>query len=278
MNEDRHPSLTKSYKGLFPFKIGTTSFIYPDHYVPNVKMLGPFIDEIELLLFESGPVKDLLKGAVLNDLMQLSATHQVTYNIHLPTDISISDPSAVGQSRAVESLVSIMEWVEVLNPASYTLHLPYDGDVGSEDRLRTWSDGIYRNLGKLVHSGVPANRIAIETIDYPINIIEDVIEELDFGICMDVGHLILNGHDVSRFYQRYKNRISIIHLHGVRGSRDHESLEHLPAGLLQSFLSVLQEYRGTVSLEVFSYKTLSSSLRHLEKCWQSISATSGSCS
>ncbi len=93
---------------------------------------------------------------------------------------------------------------------------------------------------------------------------------------MDVGHLILNGYDVIRFYQRYENRISIIHLHGVRGSRDHESLEYLPAGLLQSFLSVLQEYRGTVSLEVFSYNTLLSSLRHLEKCWQSISATSRS--
>lgn len=239
-------------------------------------MLGPFIDEIELLLFESGPVKDLLKGAVLNDLMQLSATHQVTYNIHLPTDISISDPSAVGRSRAVESLVSIMERVEVLTPASYTLHLPYAGDVGSEDQLLSWSDIIYRNLEKLVHCGVPANRIAIETIDYPINIIEDVIEELDFGICMDVGHLILNGHDVIRFYQRYENRISIIHLHGVRGPRDHESLEHLPAGLLPSFLGVLQEYRGTVSLEVFSFNTLSLSLRHLAKCWQSISATSRS--
>ncbi len=274
--EHRYRALNKSFKGFFPFKIGTTSFIYPDYYVPNVRMLGPFVDEIEILLFESEPVRDLLPGGVLDDLRQLSVEHEVTYNIHLPTDISIADPAGAARKRAVETLVNVIERVEVLSPTSYTLHLPYAGDVGLEDQLLSWTDIIYRNLEKLVHSGVPTNRIAIETIDYPINIIEDVIEELDFGICMDVGHLILNGHDVSRFYQRYKNRISIIHLHGVRGSRDHESLEHLPAGLLQSFLSVLQEYRGTVSLEVFSYNTLLSSLRHLEKCWQSISATSRS--
>jgi hypothetical protein len=37
-----YPPLSKSYKGLFPFNIGTTSFIYPDDYVPNEKMLESF--------------------------------------------------------------------------------------------------------------------------------------------------------------------------------------------------------------------------------------------
>jgi len=50
-----YPSLPKSYKGLYPFKIGTTSFIYPAGYAQNVKMLGPYVDEIELLLFEGAP-------------------------------------------------------------------------------------------------------------------------------------------------------------------------------------------------------------------------------
>ncbi len=273
----KYPPLSRSYKKYFPFKIGTTSFIYPDYYVPNVRMLGPFVDEIEILLFESEPVMDLLPGGVLDDLRRLSVEHEVTYNIHLPTDISIADPAGTGRKRAVETMVNIIERVEVLSPTSYTLHLPYDGDVGSEDQLRTWSDSIYRNLEKLVHCGVSANRIAIETIDYPIYVIGDVIDELDFGICMDVGHLILHGHDIIHFYQRYENRISIIHLHGVRGHRDHVSLEHLPFELLESFLGLLQEYRGTISLEVFSFDILSTSLGYLANCWQSISAASRCC-
>ena len=59
-----YPALSKSYKGLFPFKICTTSFIYPDHYIPNVKMLGPFVDEIELLVFESSTAASVLSNAV----------------------------------------------------------------------------------------------------------------------------------------------------------------------------------------------------------------------
>ncbi len=276
MNEGRYPALNKSYKGFFRFKIGTTSFIYPDHYVPNVRMLGPFVDEIELLLFESAPVKDLLTGTVLDDLRQLSGDHQITYNIHLPTDISIMDPAEAHRSRAIETLANIIDRVEMLAPTSYTLHLPYAGEVGSDDQLRKWSDMVYRNLVKLVRSGVPANRIAIETIDYPIASIADVIDELNFGICMDVGHLILHGHDIIRFYRRYDKQIFIIHLHGVSGHRDHLSLENLPADLLQSFLGVLHEYRGTVSLEVFSFGILSSSLVYLERCWQSLPATARS--
>ena len=50
-----YPPLPKSYKGMFPFKIGTTSFIYPDNYVQNVNMLAPYLDEIELIFFESIP-------------------------------------------------------------------------------------------------------------------------------------------------------------------------------------------------------------------------------
>ena len=38
---------------MYPFKIGTTSYIYPAGYVDNVKILAPCLDEIELLLLES---------------------------------------------------------------------------------------------------------------------------------------------------------------------------------------------------------------------------------
>jgi len=48
-----YPVLPKSYKGAYPFRLGATSYIYPDHIIPNVKMLAPYLDEIELLLFES---------------------------------------------------------------------------------------------------------------------------------------------------------------------------------------------------------------------------------
>jgi hypothetical protein len=102
-----YPPLTKSYKGRFPFKICTTSFIYPDHYIPNVKMLGSYMDEIELLLFESRGVDAIPSTAVVAELDQLAREFDLTYNVHLPTDVSITDRSPTRQKNAVETMVQV---------------------------------------------------------------------------------------------------------------------------------------------------------------------------
>lgn len=263
-----YPSLTKSYKNCYPFKIGTTSFIYPDLYVPNVNMLGPFVDEIELLLFESGPVERLLSVAVIEDLQRLSQALQVSYNIHLPTDISITDPAGGGQERAAETFVRIIERMAVLSPTGYTLHVPYPGAGEFKDRLQKWPELVCRNLEKIIQSGVPADQIAIETLDYPIDLLAPIIDELKLAVCMDMGHLFLYGYDVTDFFERYGKNVSIVHLHGVFNNRDHLSLETLPADLMRTVVNVLQNFSGTVSIEVFSFVALASSLLCLEDCWQ----------
>ena len=102
-NADAYPSLTKSYKGVYPFKLATTSFIYPDDYIPNVKMLGSFFDEIELLLFESKNIESLFPKSVVNELQCLAKDLDIGYNVHLPTDISISATDPHLQRDAIES-------------------------------------------------------------------------------------------------------------------------------------------------------------------------------
>jgi sugar phosphate isomerase/epimerase len=264
------PSLTKSYKGCFPFKIGTTSFIYPDLYVPNVEMLGPFLDEIELLLFESTPVASLVSKPVIRELKQLSRDLEVSYNIHLPTDISISDPSTADRNQAVETLVRIIEQVAPLTPATYTLHVPFPNQISNDDHLRNWQDIVYRNLAKIVRSGVQADKIAIETLDYPLAYLAQIIDDLKLSICLDAGHLMLYGYDIARFCQTYGAKISIMHLHGVKNNRDHLPLDLLPADSMQLILEILQTFTASLSLEVFSFKHLETSLQYFEKYWCSI--------
>ena len=261
---NRYPPLTKSYKNYYPFKIGTTSFVYPDLYVPNVKMLGPYVDEIELLLFESAPVESLLSKSVINDLKHLSRDFQVSYNIHLPTDISISDPSPVRQNQAVEALTRIIERVAPLSPSSHALHVPFSNDVSRVHQVQKWQEMVYRNLKKIVLSGVPPNRIAIETLDYPPRIIAPVVADLDLSICADVGHLILQGAGIQTICSIVRGNVPIIHLHGVRNGRDHCSLDCLPVNLIDPIVAELRRYSGTVSLEVFNLKALTASLKALE--------------
>ncbi len=263
-----YPKLTKSYKGIYPFKLGTTSFIYPDDYVPNVKMLGPFVDEIELLLFESDPVGSLISKKVITDLSDLSVELDLTYNIHLPTDISIADPDPAKQQQAVDSQIRVVERVAPLLPSAYTLHVPYDDNLCDHDKIKKWQDIVHHNLAKILAGGVTGNLIAIETLDYPLEIIGNILSDLNLAVCIDIGHLIVHGYDVQAVFDKYSNKIAMIHLHGVEGGNDHLALNRLPEKWIEPVFKILNKFDGSVSLEIFSFDHLEISLNFLDRCWK----------
>ena len=266
MNEQLHnyPSLNKSYKGKFPFKICTTSFIYPDHYIPNVKMLGPCMDEIELLMFESQAVDSIPSKAVVAELGQLSRQFDLSYNVHLPTDVSITDPDHARQKNAVETLVRVIELVQPLVPSALVLHLPFD-DTLSEQNISIWRDRVYRNLKKVLPAVNNNRLIAVETLDYPLELVADILVDLEISICLDLGHLMVYDYDVLAVYNQYEAVTSVIHLHGVENHFDHTTLERLSDESFSAVRQVLARFTGVVSIEVFSFENLDSSLKHLER-------------
>ena len=263
-----YPSLTKSYKRRYPFKIGTTSFIYPDHYIPNVKMLGPYLDEIELLLFESTGTDALPSRSVIAELSRLAEDFELTYNVHLPTDISISDPDPKRQIVAVDTMIRVIELVCPLSPSALTLHLPYVEGIFKEHSVKSWQDRVHDNLEKILSAAAPKDKIAIENLDYSFGLVDDIIVDLDLRICMDLGHLMVHGHDIMKVFNKYAFRTSIIHLHGVENGRDHLTLERLPIKLIDPVLRILKRFAGVVSLEIFSFESLNSSLKLLEFHWE----------
>ena len=265
---NNYPSLTKSYKGIYPFKIGTTSFIYPDHYIPNVKMLGPYLDEIELLLFESRGTDALPSKSVITKLSRLAEDFDLTYNVHLPTDISISDQDPKHQIHAVDTMIRVMELVYPLCPSSLTLHLPYIDRSFEEYNIKIWQNRVHSNLEKILSASVSKDKIAIETLDYSFELVDDIIVDLDLKICLDLGHLMVHGHDIEKIFKKYADRTPIIHLHGVENDRDHLTLERLPIELIEPVLRILRGFTGVVSLEIFSFKNLNSSMKFLENHWE----------
>ena len=262
-----YPSLSKSYKGMYPFKLATTSFIYPDHYVPNVKLVGPFVDEIELLLFESGPAESLLPRSVIEDLIHLSRDLSLTYNIHLPTDISIGDFSAARQQQAVDTLIRIVEQTMPLSPTAYTLHIPFGDIISDPNAISRRQDKVYRNLEKMLTAGIPGDLLAVETLDYPLEIIDKILSELNLAVCMDIGHLIVHGIEIQSVFNQYCDKVAIIHLHGVEGHQDHLALNRISEEWLGPVFDILNRFLGSVSLEVFSFENLSGSLKYLERIW-----------
>lgn len=260
--------LPKSYKGVFPFKIGTTSFIYPDGYIPNVETLGPYLEEIELLLFESTPENHLPTKAEISKLSLLAEKYQLTYNIHLPIDLYLGDENMTRRNQAVESIIRISELVSPLSPSTCTLHLTYHWNTYNSTQLKIWQQNIYHSLSRLMDAGMNAEDITIENLNYPFEWLGTLFSDFNFRVCLDFGHIFRYAQDADFILDNYGERISIIHINGFEGDRDHISLDRLSQEQLRQIMNTLRAFQGTVSLEVFSFSDLTTSLDLLENSWR----------
>lgn len=262
-----YPLIEKSYKAVYPFRLATTSFIYPDDYVPNVKMLGPYLDEIELLLFESLPLHSLPSRAVIAELGRIAREFGLSFNVHLPIDVSISDSDPQKQTQAVDAILKALDLVTPLGPSACTLHIPYNENSIPRDSHERWEERVYRNLKKILGRGIPPELIAVETLDYSLDLLDGIIDDLGLSICLDLGHLMARAVDIKAVFNTYGSKTSIIHLHGFNEDRDHMALDRLSAPFVQSVLWILKRFKGTVSLEVFSFGDLNASLVFMDKIY-----------
>ena len=261
-----------------PFRLGTTSFIFPDHIIPNVKKLGLFFDEIEILTFESQPPEVLPSKNDVKELLYLSKKLSLTYNIHLPVDISLAHESLEKRQKAKDTILKVIDLFAPLNPTTHTLHLdmPPDvkNDIENKKKLKNWEEQTRQSLGKLISGISNPGIISIETLDYPFPCLETLVEELNLSVCIDVGHQIKYGHNLFETFEKHKFRTSIIHLHGVAFSdqniKDHTSLDKLPKKHFRQVQTILENFTGVVSLEVFNLENLNRSLNVLSTVFKNI--------
>jgi sugar phosphate isomerase/epimerase len=260
--------LPKSYKKTFPFKLSTTSYIYPDHILPNVAMLAPFLDEIELVLFESESWDNYPDDAQIKDLMHFCLRRDIAFNIHLPVDIFLGNENEEVRAKGISVVKGVMERTLRLNPSVYVLHFDLRNRNGREETdIEAWRRRLLRSVEEMAQKGVPLNRMAIETLGYPFEWIEDIVDESGFSICLDIGHILISGQDLRHYLGQYLAKTSIIHLHGFQKGVDHLGIDQLPEPTLKVILSHLRDYHGIVSLEVFSIDELKKSLSTLEEKW-----------
>ena len=268
--------LPKSYKKMFPFKLSTTSYIYPDHIIPNVAMLAPFLDEIELVIFESESQDDYPDDAQIDHLIELSLLHRIGFNIHLPIDISLGDESERVRAKGVSVVRSVIQKTLRLHSSFYVLHLDFLNPpvlplpkerFMEETDIEAWRGRLLRSVEEMAQNGIDLNRIAVETLGYPFEWIEDIVEKSGFSICLDIGHILIYGQDLRLYLDKYLPKTSIIHLHGFQNGIDHLGIDRLSESTLEMILAQIREYRGILSLEVFSIEDLKKSLITLEEKW-----------
>lgn len=258
------------------FKLATTSFIFPDHILANVEKLGMYFDEIELLIFESRPDDVLPTKEDVRRLKVLSGELDLGYNIHLPYDVNMAGRSKSERQTAVDTHLKVMELFWPLDASTYTLHLPLDEKkhITDDFQLIDWKDRLHSSLCAFIPRIPAPEIISVETLDYPFSMVKDLLSEWKMSVCLDVGHQIKYGFDLTKTFRRHAKKISIIHLHGVdlqsEKRKDHVSLTMLPKDSWHEIHTILNEFHGVVSLEIFDPETLNQSLKFLSGKYDSI--------
>lgn len=252
-------------KDKFPFRLGTTSYIWPDDILPNVAQLAPLVDDVELVLFESDEYGSNLPSlAIIAELRRLAQTHDLTYTVHLPLDLRLADDW--GRHPSLEKARLVIERTGTLVPFAYVVHL--DGGAiqqgADATALARWQSQAAQSLKQVAAWAGDPRRVCVENLEnYDPAVLAQVLESVPVSRCVDVGHFWRQGGDPLPHLRQWQSRTRVVHLHGV-GERDHQSLALISPDALNPVTAyLLENMRGVVTLEVFGVDDLRSSMSAL---------------
>ncbi len=173
------------------------------------------------------------RPGLIDDLVALRQERGLRYAVHLPLTIQLASPNPALRRASLDTLVDVFVRCAPLEPVAWVLHVtPLFGverSITSRERAQAQQS---RNVALadealaelLARTGVSSRLIAVENLNYPFAILDDVLERHDLGVCCDVGHLLARGGDPAAFVRRYAARLAHVHLHDVIAGLDHRPL------------------------------------------------------
>jgi len=251
----------------FPFRLGTTSYIIPDEIIPNVEFLKDRVDDIELVLFESDEFSNLPGRDDIGRLSDIADEYGLSYSVHLPLDAYLGHSDRTERLKSVEKCRKIIELTRPLPVSAFVTHAEagqgVDINLFSEDGAARFSDLFLQSISQLLKtSEASASEFAVETLNYPYDFIWPVVDDLGLSVTLDVGHLELYGFPLEDHLKKYLHRTKVIHIHGVREGKDHNSLDFYPSSAMDSVLAALQaspDPDRVFTMEIFSLDDFNSS-------------------
>ena len=173
----------------------------------------------------------------------------VTYTLHLPLwSVEPSTPLTPVRKGSVEAVVQAIHITRPIEPEVYVLHATgalaaefYNMKISELARtmiLRQFQNGARESIRAiLAETGIPPRKLAIETIEFPLDLTLELAEEFNLSMCLDTGHVLAGFPGWLDFFEaveRVMPRLAEVHLHdsrkmpeGVRGyGEDHKPLGH----------------------------------------------------
>jgi adenosylcobalamin phosphodiesterase len=254
-------------------QIGTTSYIYPDNIIPNVRRLINLVDDIELVLFEGKDYSNLPSIDDVNTLRKISEETGISYTVHLPIDLDICSKDAEFRKFSLKRTIEIMKLTSPLNPRGYIVHLPRRnviperfnrGEVESEEM---WILRTTRSLSEIFIEFGNEN-IFIENLSYSIKHILPLIEEFDFKLCLDISHTLKCSDNWEEVFDKNLTKIKVIHFYGPkREGEEHTGLQNAERNFVKSAVDKIMSsgFSGLLTLEVFGTEDFFESKRILDE-------------
>ena len=171
----------------------------------------------------------------------------LSYTLHLPLwSVEPSTPLTPVRKGSVEAVVQSIQATAPLQPEVCVLHATgalaaefYNMKISEMARsliLRQFQNGARESIRNiLAETGLPSRKLAIETIEFPLDLTLELAEEFDLSVCLDTGHVLAGfpgWFDFFEVVEKILPRLAEVHLHdcrkmppGVRGyGEDHKPL------------------------------------------------------
>jgi len=250
------------------YRLGTTSFIIEAGLLENAHYLAGKVQDMELVLFDREDGQCNLPSAqVVSALKQAAQDKDLSYTVHLPEDLKWQNemgkphPSLAKARKAIQA-------TQDLQPLAYVVHLDGRGvDWRSRQERKTWEDQALKALERAAEWAGSWQKIALENLEgFPLHYLDGVFTRVPVSVCLDVGHLWVDGWDAAAVLSNGVDwpRIRVVHLHGIAPQgRDHQSLAFQPHAKLAAVFDLLarNQFSGVLTLEVFGEEDFLSSMQ-----------------
>jgi len=231
-------------KKIVPFIVSVPSWVIPGTYAENLRFLESRkeVRGVELLFFI---YDDEVKKQLELEWEEISSySERFVFTAHLPEVLGPAHGELIARLAPVVRHFIVHPAKE--NPAAQAVLL---GDWARQYNAFFLAENT--NPGMLE----------------PLLAYLDFGAESNMGLCIDTGHLLLEGKNPARYFQKHREHIKEIHLHAVDSKsaaidgrlKDHR---RLLAGekWLGELRPLLADFNGVVNLEVFSWEEASESI------------------
>ncbi|MFW9983064.1 MAG: cobamide remodeling phosphodiesterase CbiR [Candidatus Thorarchaeota archaeon] len=223
-----------------------------------------------------------LTEKTISSLAELRDELGHAYTVHLPYwSIELATFNEHIRKGGVDSTIDAIELTKPLEPEAFVLHST--GDLAADFSTLSYSPTLVRLISTLLAGYAAASiedivsrteinprKLAIENYKFPFDIMRELIDDLDTGICFDTAHLLsqMSGTEsIMDFYRTHRNRITEIHLQDATFTNYGDAFareDHLPLGkgimgntVLREFLLALikDKFDGPIIFELNKSET-----------------------